>query len=274
MFSRFLIIFLLMGLQVGVFVVLYGWLAHLSRYTIVAQTVFTGIVVIYLFNNEMDTSAKLTWLFLISLFPLPGAALLSFTQTNLGHRNLKQQVDRRIQESKKALLQPEGVLEQLEREGDGTEDLVRYLNRSGCFPAYRDTEVKYYPQGEDTFPAMIRELEKAERFIFLEFFIIEEGYMWGQVLDILIRKADAGVDVRVMYDGMCEMFHLPHAYWKLLQEHGIQAQPFAPIRPTVSSHYNYRDHRKILVIDGKVAFTGGVNLADEYINRIQRFGRW
>ncbi len=273
-FSRFLIIFLLMGLQVGVFVVLYGWLAHLSRYTIVAQTVFTGIVVIYLFNNEMDTSAKLTWLFLISLFPLPGAALLSFTQTNLGHRNLKQQVDRRIQESKKALLQPEGVLEQLEREGDGTEDLVRYLNRSGCFPAYRDTEVKYYPQGEDTFPAMIRELEKAERFIFLEFFIIEEGYMWGQVLDILIRKADAGVDVRVMYDGMCEMFHLPHAYWKLLQEHGIQAQPFAPIRPIVSSHYNYRDHRKILVIDGKVAFTGGVNLADEYINRIQRFGRW
>ena len=106
-FSRFLIIFLLMGLQVGVFVVLYGWLAHLSRYTIVAQTVFTGVVVIYLFNNEMDTSAKLTWLFLISLFPLPGAALLSFTQTNLGHRNLKQQVDRRIQESKKALLQPE-----------------------------------------------------------------------------------------------------------------------------------------------------------------------
>ena len=170
--------------------------------------------------------------------------------------------------------QPEGVLERLAGDPSGTDDLAKYLNRSGCFPVYDNTEVTYFPLGEDKFDAMLEELEKAEKFIFMEYFIIEEGYMWGKILEILIRKAAEGVDVRVMYDGMCEMSTLPADYWKLLQEHGIQAKPFAPIRPVVSSHYNYRDHRKILVIDGKVAFNGGVNLADEYINRIERFGHW
>ena len=273
-FSRFLIFILLMALQVSIFGALYGWLSHLSRYTVVAQMIFTTVAVVYLFNNGMDTSAKLTWMLLIALFPLPGAALLAFTQLNLGHRRLKQRVDSRISESRTALPQPDGVMKSLEAEGDGIEDLVHYLNRSGCFPAYQDTAVSYYPSGEDVFPVMLEELEKAERYIYLECFIIEEGYMWGQVLDTLIRKAEAGVDIRVMYDGMCEVFTLPHAYWKLLEEQGIQAKPFAPIRPVVSSHYNYRDHRKILVIDGRVAFTGGVNLADEYINHTVRFGHW
>jgi cardiolipin synthase len=108
----------------------------------------------------------------------------------------------------------------------------------------------------------------------MEYFIVEEGYMWGRILDILIRKAKEGVDVRVMYDGMCEMSTLPADYWKLLEAQGIHARAFSPIIPVISSHFNYRDHRKILVIDGKVAFNGGVNLADEYINRIERFGHW
>jgi cardiolipin synthase len=98
--------------------------------------------------------------------------------------------------------------------------------------------------------------------------------MWGRILDVLTRKVEQGVEVRVMYDGMCEMSTLPADYFKLLRAKGIHAQAFSPIVPIVSSHYNYRDHRKILVIDGKVAFNGGVNLADEYINRIERFGHW
>ena len=121
---------------------------------------------------------------------------------------------------------------------------------------------------------MLKELEKAEKYIFMEYFIVEEGYMWGRILDVLTRKVKEGVEVRVMYDGMCEMSTLPANYFKLLEAQGIHAKAFSPIVPVVSSHYNYRDHRKILVIDGKVAFNGGVNLADEYINRIERFGHW
>ena len=273
-FSRFLIIFLLLVLQFGLMVVFYGWLFHLLPYAAAGQAVFTLIMIIYLFNIDMDTSGKLTWLFLIALLPLPGSIFLAFTRTNLGHRTLKERVQKRIDETKTALPQDPAVLKALEQEGDGAEDLVRYLNRSGCFPAYGDSEVSYYPSGEALFPVLLEELEQARQSIFLEYFIIEEGHMWGSILEILTRKAREGVDVRVMYDGMCEMFQLPPGYWKLLRAQGIQARPFAPIRPAVSSHYNYRDHRKILVIDGRVAFTGGVNLADEYINRASRFGYW
>ena len=273
-FSRFLLIFLLLALQIGVLVVFYGWLFHLIPYAAALQGLFTLLMLIYLFNSGMDASAKLSWLFIIALLPIPGSVLLAFTRTDLGHRTLRRRVESRIAESCGALTQPEGVLEALEADGGGVEDLVCYLNRSGCFPAYDDSAADYYPLGDELLQPLLEALESAEESIYLEYFIIEEGYLWGRVLEILSRKAREGLDVRVLYDGMCEMFQLPPGYWKLLRAQGIQARPFAPIRPVVSSHYNYRDHRKILVVDGRVAFTGGVNLADEYINRTHRFGHW
>ena len=124
------------------------------------------------------------------------------------------------------------------------------------------------------FAALLEELQKAEKFIFLEYFIIDEGYMWGSILKILADKAAQGVDVRVLYDGMLEISTLPWDYPRRLEKLGIRCKAFAPIQPFLSTHYNYRDHRKILVIDGKVAFTGGVNLADEYINHVEKYGRW
>lgn len=134
--------------------------------------------------------------------------------------------------------------------------------------------MEYFPSGEDKFSAMLAELQKAKDFIFMEYFIIDEGLMWGSILKILADKAKQGVDVRVMYDGMCEMSTLTSDYSGRMAKLGIKCKPFSPISPFVSTHYNYRDHRKILVIDGKVAFNGGVNLADEYINHIERFGHW
>ena len=130
------------------------------------------------------------------------------------------------------------------------------------------------PAASAFFTALLAELEKAEHFIFLEFFIIQEGYMWGRVLEILERKVRAGVEVRVLYDGTCAIYKLPYSYPKRLRELGIQCKMFMPLRPLVSTHYNNRDHRKIVVVDGKAAFTGGVNLADEYINRRHPFGHW
>ena len=121
---------------------------------------------------------------------------------------------------------------------------------------------------------MIIQLEKAEHFIFMEYFIITEGKMWGEILDILAKKVQEGVDVRVLYDGTCELSTLPHDYPKRMEKLGIKCKMFAPIKPFVSTHYNYRDHRKILSIDGKVAFNGGVNLADEYINEYVKYGHW
>jgi cardiolipin synthase len=273
-FSRFFIIILLLILQILILVSAYGYFTDKLPILINLMRVFTLVMVIYLFNCSMDNSAKLTWMFIIAILPLAGAAFLLFTQSSVGHRMERKLVDQQIQTSKEFLAQPENVLQKVEHDGSGTDDLCRYLNRSGCFPLYSQTAVTYFPLGEDKFKAMLEELEKAEKFIFMEYFIVEEGYMWGRILDILTRKAKEGVEIRVMYDGMCEMSTLPVDYWKLLNAQGIKAKPFSPIVPVVSSHYNYRDHRKILVIDGKVAFNGGVNLADEYINRIVRFGHW
>ena len=273
-FSRFLFIAILLGLQVALYISIFVWLYQYTRHYLVIATLFTLVMVIYLFLSSIDNSAKLTWMFIISVVPFVGAILLWYTQMNIGHRMLREMAEKMIDDTKNAISQPEQVMKELNAEGGGTDDLSRYLNRSGCFPVFKNTEVRYFPLGEDKFAAMLEELEKAEQFIFMEYFILEEGYMWGKILEILIRKARAGVDVRVMYDGMCEMSTLPADYWKLLEKQGIKAKSFAPIVPILSSHYNYRDHRKILVIDGKTAFNGGVNLADEYINRKERFGHW
>ena len=273
-FSRFFVILLLIALQVFMYVSFYMWLDSWTPYFRYFMTIVGIAGVVYMFNSDMDSSAKLTWMFIIAILPIPGVLFLFFTQMNLGNRVETRRVNELIDQTRDAIPQPEGVVEALSVDGSGTDDISRYLCRGGCFPVYHNTEVTYFPIGEKKFEAMLEELKKAEKFIFMEYFIIEEGYMWGQVLEILVEKAAAGVDVRVMYDGMCEIALLPSNYWRLLEKKGIKAKAFSSIKPVISSHYNYRDHRKILVIDGKVAFNGGVNLADEYINYKKVFGHW
>lgn len=149
----------------------------------------------------------------------------------------------------------------------------RYLASCG-FPVHRHTRAEYFCLGEEQFQAMLRELEKAEHFIFMEYFIIEEGRMWNSLLDVLIRKARAGLDVRVMFDDVGCMNTLPFRYDKYLERQGIRAIAFNPFRPVISAVMNNRDHRKIAIVDGHTGFTGGVNLADEYINARQKYGHW
>lgn len=273
-FSRVLIIGVLLVLQVFLFFGAYAWLKQYVPYFAGLSALLTIVVIFYLFNNQMDSTAKLTWFVIISIAPVPGTLFLLYTQINFGHIAETKRVRSLLQQTKDNLKQDPEVLEELENDTSGTKEMMHYANRSGNFPLYKNTEVTYFPQGEDKFNAMLVELEKAKKFIFMEYFIIEEGYMWGSILEILARKAKEGVDVRVMYDGLCEITTLPANYPKLLGKLGIKTRLFSPLTPFLSTHYNYRDHRKILVIDGQVAFNGGVNLADEYINHITRFGHW
>ena len=273
-FSRLAVILLLVISQILLIVMLYGlfdWL--IPRFKFV-QWIFTIMMVLYLFNTDMDSSAKLTWLWLIAVFPVPGSLLLWFTDRDFGSRRIKRRISSLIDETKDALPQDEAVITAKEITFSGTDDLCKYLNRTGCFPVYDKTAVSYSPDGAEMFESMLRELEKAEHFIFMEFFIIAEGCMWGKVLSLLSEKARQGVDVRVLYDGMCEISSLSFDYPKRMEQLGIRCKDFSPVRPFLSTHYNYRDHRKIVVIDGKTAFTGGINLADEYINEKPRFGHW
>ena len=271
-FSRFGLMALLLILELVLLWMMWRWFNNDFEWF--AAGVFTVLMFFHLFNSDMDATGKLTWMFLLAVIPIPASIFLWFTEKDVGHRTLKRMVQQRIDESRDLLHQDPEVLRDPEIESSGTDDLCRYLNRSGSFPLYANTETKFFPQGEDKFAALLEELQKAEKFIFLEYFIIDEGYMWGSILKILADKAAQGVDVRVLYDGMLEISTLPWDYPRRLEKLGIRCKAFAPIQPFLSTHYNYRDHRKILVIDGKVAFTGGVNLADEYINRKERFGHW
>ena len=148
------------------------------------------------------------------------------------------------------------------------------MGEFGGFPVYENYTAEYFPSGEQKFERLKEELEKARKFIFMEYFIVEHGVMWDTILEILERKAKEGVEVRFMYDGMCSIALLPYHYPKILEAKGIHCHAFAPIKPALSTYQNNRDHRKIVVIDGHTAFTGGVNLADEYINVKERFGYW
>ena len=273
-FSRIGLMVLLILLQLNLLLVFFHWFSDYFKWYAVAQALFSVFMVLYLFNCDMDATGKLTWLNLIMLFAIPATIMLRFTMSNLGHRTVKALVEKGINETKTLLKQDEEVLREPELITSGTDDLCRYAGRSGCFPIYRNTQAVYFPSGEEKFAALLEELKKAEKFIYMEYFIIDEGLMWGSILKILAEKAAQGVDVRVMYDGMCEISTLSADYPKRMEKLGIRCKAFFPLSPFISTHYNYRDHRKILVIDGKTAFTGGVNLADEYINHIERFGHW
>lgn len=273
-FSRMGIIVLLLLFQLFLVFSAFYWLNAYLPHFVVFTTLFTAFMGLYLLNTDMDPSAKITWLLVILLMPAMGAPLYCYTRSNLGTRILKKRLQFLVESTENSIPQNKAVLASLRQESPGAAALAHYMHRTGCFPVYDQTEVKYYPLGEDKWADLLLALEQAEYFIFLEYFIIDEGLMWGRVLEILAQKVKEGVDVRVMYDGTCEFSTLPHDYPKRLQALGIHCKMFAPMTPFVSTHYNYRDHRKIAVIDGHTAFTGGVNLADEYINRRPRFGHW
>ena len=274
-FSRFGLVLLLMLLQVGVLWSVFRWFGGLLPHYFGGSVAMSAFMVVYILNSEMDNSAKITWMVTIAILPVVGVPLFFYVKSNIGHNALKKRVTHLTEEARGLQPQPLAAAQELAEADPGAASLARYLHgKGGGFSVYRNTEVTYFPGGEAKFEELLRQLEKAEKYIFLEYFIIDEGLMWGRILEVLARKAAEGVDVRVMYDGTCEFTTLPRDYPKRLERLGIACKVFSPLMPFVSTHYNYRDHRKVLVIDGKVGFTGGVNLADEYINHVEKFGRW
>lgn len=274
LFGRTGIVVLLLIVQLMMLFSIFQFLGQLIPYVFSTIAVFTILMVIHVINKEFNATVKMTWIILIMLLPAFGGILYIFIQRDFGHRFIKRRLKVILEESEKELKKQDALMAKLEVENKGLYNLATYTGQAGGFPVYENSSVDYFPLGEHAFVEMLLQLEQAEEFIFLEYFIIDEGYMWGRILRILADKVKEGVEVRVMYDGTCEFTLLPHNYPDKLRQLGIDCKVFAPIRPFISTHYNYRDHRKILVIDGRVAFTGGINLADEYINRKKVYGHW
>ncbi len=273
-FSRTALILLLILLQLAMFAglltILRDYMVYIYGVTLVVQ----AGVIIYIMNEQTCPEFSRTWILLILIFPVFGCAFYVYAKMELGVHFIGEQLKQRQMETWPYLNQKKSIVEDLRRSKPANANLAHYMNRSLHFPVYRNTKATYFSCGEEKFPALLEQLKGARKFIFLEYFIVAEGYMWESILRILKQKAAEGLDVRFMYDGMCSISLLPYNYPKMIQKFGIKCKMFSPIRPVLTTAQNNRDHRKICVIDGKVGFTGGINLGDEYINRQERFGYW
>ena len=274
-FRRRLFIISLILVQLAFILFVIAGTHFVFRYVNFILMASSVIVCVYILNKKEKSAYKLTWIFLILLFPLFGGPVYVFFHTQSSPRKLKRQTaaaDRRC----RPLFQPAGgnVLPELAAGHRECLPQVHYLQEYAGFPVYKQTQTTYFDSGEGFFAQALEELQKAKRYIFLEFFVLRQGKMLDPILDILAEKAGQGLDVRIIYDDLGCFMSLPPNFNKALEQRGIKCMIFNPFKPILSSLQNNRDHRKIVSIDGKVAFTGSMNLADEYINARERFGHW
>ncbi len=274
LFSRITIILLLLLLNVAFLVALFLWFEDYIAHYYGATALIALVMVLHLQNRQIEPEVRASWLTIVLVSPVFGTLLYLFTTLEIGVRLLRKRVKLVLDTSSGEIPQSSQVHVALQQKNLGAAAMCRFVQKTSDGILFDNTDVVYLPTGEAMLERLLVELDKAEHYIYLEYFSVCEGVMWGQILEVLVRKAKDGVDVRLLYDGICELMLLPKDYPKRLNTLGIQCKVFSPISPIVSTCYNYRDHRKIAVIDGHTAFNGGINLCDEYINAVSPYGHW
>lgn len=255
---------------------LVGVVWKLSNYFVyfyAASFLLSMLLTLAIVNGKSNPAYKIAWIIPILLFPIFGGMFYIVFGSNRTGRYMRKKmapIEAEMSEAVGKISDQSGI----EKMPLDAVNQSRYISHRAYSPPYRNTQTEYLPMGEIKFEHMVEELKKAKKFIFLEYFIIQEGKMWNTILDILVEKAAQGVDVRLIYDDMGCILTLPTGYYKKMEELGVKCCVFNPFVPILSSKFNNRDHRKICVIDGNVGFTGGINLADEYINTYEKHGHW
>ena len=265
------LLILLQSLALLATTLLFSW-AYCYLYW--AYVILSVLAVLIIVSRQTDPGYKIAWIIPILLFPAFGwlvYLLCGGNRMSAYQRRKMQSVDRTMRKQ----LERDFKAEALSGFGTDAVNQARYVEQYARCPAYTNTYTQYFPLGDDVFPVMLEELKKAQRYIFLEYFIISPGIFWDSVVEILKEKHAAGVDVRVIYDDVGSLNTLPMNYAKKFEaDTGIPCCFFNRFKPVISIRMNNRDHRKFCIIDGHTAFTGGINLADEYINQLPRFGHW
>ena len=261
------------------FVILIVGLTYLESFYIPISIVGRVLAVfffLYIVYKKENADYKMPWIVVIGILPLFGVVLYLF----FGNQKMMKRSFLRYSKVYEEISKTYNLLPNDNKERDLKDFFLsyytfeKYMETSAYMKGYIDSKVNYYPSGETFFDALIEDLKSAKQFIFLEYFIIQEGYMWNKVHEILLDKLKQGVEVRVLYDDMGTIGSLKYSFCKKLEKEGIKAEKFNKIYPIIAVIFNNRDHRKIAVIDGKVGYTGGINIADEYINKVERFGYW
>lgn len=270
-FNRFIIIAMMLLIELFIILVSVTYFNTYFSLTKILGTILSVSIFLHIINRKQIPEFKLPWLFLMLVFPLLGTVLYIMFS---GNKMTKKQTKcfEEIEEEMKKLINISdtdfsGVLENYK-------GIDNYLKNTSHNQSHFYNKTKFYRVGEEYFADLVEELKKAKSFIFLEYFIIEEGKMWNTIHQILLDKVKEGVEVKVLYDDLGCIGKIKGNYYNQLRKEGIECYRFNPFRPILSGIHNNRDHRKITIIDGNVAFTGGINLADEYINEIELYGHW
>jgi cardiolipin synthase len=264
---------LLILIQLVALIMIFYSISNFRVYAYVALVFLSFIIVIYLINRPDNPSYKLSWSILILTIPFVGGVLYLILGGKKIPKEFRKDMVKSVNKKQPYLVQDHFILDKIALIDEQLVKQNHFLLKRAYFPVYKNTSTHFLPTGEDKFEAMKEELRKAEKYIFLEYFIIKEGIMWDGIYAILKEKAAAGLDVRLIFDDFGSI-ELPHDFAKKNNAVGIKTVMFNPMRPMLAIFMNNRDHRKICVIDGKVGFVGGVNIGDEYINVINRFGHW
>lgn len=274
LFGRAVIIAVLLISQLGIFV--WGVL-YMSEYVMPLYWFLVAVgfgVVVHIMNKKGNPAFKLAWIVPILLIPVVGTLFYIYCQMQFKEKHVASKLQTTWLDIRPYMKQHETALTDMKVSKPANVNLANFLYSQVGYPLRRNTSVEYFPLGEDKFAEMLHRLRNAKKYIFMEYFIVEKGIMWATVLEVLEMKVKEGVEVRLMYDGTCCLEKLPYNYAKILRRKGIKCKVFSPIKPVISTDQNNRDHRKICVIDGEYGITGGVNIGDEYINQVERYGHW
>lgn len=276
-FSRVFMSIVFILIQVTWMLLLFMQFYQPNKYLEAIIRILSIIYIIYIINKKNEKlEYKAIWIIMVLIFPVFGVPYYMLYGDKRPGRRFKRRLDNADEKFRKYYSQDMRILDEMAEEKRRSSLTSRYILNDGNYPVFKNTRVDYYSSGEALYEAMIEELKKAEKFIFIEYFTIEISTFWNSILEILKKKADEGVEVRIMYDDFGSIAYLPKRYPKELEKlsPNIHAIKFNRVVPFFSPFMNNRDHRKILVIDGNVAFTGGINLSDRYININSPYGHW
>ncbi len=272
--GRLAFVILAVLIQAGWFAVLFLKLNRYSTAISICSSILATVVVLTIYGRNKNAAFKMPWIILILAVPVTGL----FLYLIMGLPGMKRVLRKRIEEADRSLegilSQDEQVTEELRKTDLSVAGQAHYIWNYGKYPMYRNTDVVFYGDAAEGFEAQLQELKKAEKFIFLEYHAIEEAQAFGRMKAVLAERAKAGVEVRIIYDDMGSIGFINKDFMERMKEIGVSCRVFNPIFPVLDVVMNNRDHRKITVIDGKVGFTGGYNLADEYFNITHPYGQW
>ncbi len=270
---RLVLVGICLLLQVGWLLLLILRLNEQSAWISVVSSLLAMTAVLRLYSKHTNAAMKMPWILLIAVFPVMGLSLYLLFMV-LGDPGVGKRLRQVRRDMAGMLPEQPRALETLEQEDRGKANQFRYVWGTTGIPVYGNTRVTYHPEGKAALEDLKAALEKAEHFIFMEYFIIADESSFDEIRQILVRKAQQGVEVRLMYDDIGSIGYVNMRFARGLNAQGIRCQVFNPALPMLNLFLNHRDHRKITVIDGKVGFTGGYNLADEYFDRTRPYGTW